>query len=147
MSEPSVQHILPSFDKLSFMSGAVVAYSEAIGFGVKQLGLSSVYSDEELEIMLKVIKFASEKYGTLLYIEPDLLKCKLFPRAIAEGKTVVVIANNQKVLDEYHVLKKLKEESVSKGLPEDMELEIAHRFGKILSYDEKTIERLIAKNG
>ena len=62
MSEPSVEHIVPSYDKLSFMSGAVIAYSEAIGFGVNQLGLSSVYSDEELEIMLKVIKFASEKY-------------------------------------------------------------------------------------
>lgn len=147
MSEPSVQHILPEYDKLSFMSGAVMAYSEAIGFGVKQLGLSSVYSEEELEIMLKVINFASEKYGTHLYIEPDLLKSKLFPRAIAEGKTVVVIVNNQKVLDEYIELKRLKEESNGKGMPEELELEIAKRFGKLLSYDDKTIERLIAKNG
>ena len=129
------------------MSGAVIAYSEAIGFGVKQLGLSSVYSDEELEIMLKVINFASEKYGTLLYVEPYLLKSKLFRRDIAEGKTVVVIANNQKVLDEYMELKRLKEESDEKGKPEELELEIARRFGKLLSYDDKTIERLIAKNG
>jgi len=147
MSEPSVHDILPTYDKLSFMSGAVMAYSEAIGFGVKQLGLSSLYSEEELEIMLKVINFASEKYGTFLYVEPDLLKSKLFQRDIAEGKTVVVMANNQKVLDEYMTLKRLKEESNRKGMSEESELEIAKRFGNLLSYDNKTIERLIAKNG
>ena len=56
MSEPSVKNILPTYDKLSFMSGAVMAFSEAVGFGVKQLALSSLYSDEELDIMLKVIE-------------------------------------------------------------------------------------------
>ena len=52
-----------------------------------------------------------------------------------------------KVLDEYMELKRLKEKSDSQGMPEELELEIARRFGKILSYDDNAIERLILKNG
>ncbi len=44
-------------------------------------------------------------------------------------------------------MKSLKEESNGKGNPEDMELMIARRFGKLLSYDDKSIEELIEKYG
>lgn len=147
MSDPSVHDIVPNFDQISFWSGAVMAFSEAVGFGVKQLALSSLYTEEELKIMLRVIEFASQTYGTVYLTEPALLKSKLFPRNIADGKTVVLIANNQGVLDEYHALTKLREESDVKGNPDEIEVEIATRFGKLLSYDEYTIKRLIKKNG
>ena len=147
MSEPSVKDLVPNYDQVSFWSGAVMAFSEAVGFGVKQLALSSLYTDEELPVMLKVIEFASKNYDTVYHVEPDLLKSKLFNRGITQGKNVVIIANNQGVLDEYHVLKKLGEESKEKGLPEELELDIARRWGKLLSYDDHTIERLIKKNG
>ena len=124
-----------------------MAFSEAVGFGAKQLALSSLYTKEELEIMLKVIEYASERFGTVYIPEPELIKTKLFSRDIAMGKTVVLIANNQSVLDEYIDLKRLLEESDAKGNPEKTEIEIARRFGKLLSYDEKSIEELIAKNG
>ena len=68
-------------------------------------------------------------------------------RDISGGKTVVLIANNQKVLDEYAELKSLKEENNGKGSPEETELEIARRFGRLLSYDEKSIDELITKYG
>ena len=147
MSDTPIPDILPNFDKLSFMSGAVMAFSEAVGFGVKQLALSSLYTPEELEIMLKVIEYASQRFGTIYTVEPELIKTKLFPRDIAVGKIVVLIANNQSVLDEYNDLKKLREESDTKGNPEKTEIEIARRFGKLLSYDEKSIDELIAKYG
>ena len=124
-----------------------MAFSEAVGFGVKQLALSSLYTDEELEIMLKVIEYASHRFGTVYMPEPDLIKTKLFREDIAEGKTVVLIANNQKVLDEYAELKCLKEESDRRGNLEELELEIASRFGKLLSYDDKSIEKLITTYG
>ncbi len=147
MSDTPIPEILPNFDKLSFMSGACLAFSEAVGFGVKKLALSSLYTEEELEIMLKVIEYGSQRFGTVYLPEPNLLKTKLFRRDIAEGKTVVLIANNQKVLDEYAELKRLKEESNNKGKPENLEQDIARRFGKLLSYDDKTIEKLITKYG
>ena len=147
MSDTPIPDILPNFDKLSFMSGACLAFSEAVGFGVKQLALSSLYTAEELEIMLKVIEYASQRFGTVCAPEPELIKTKLFPRDIAMGKTVVLIANNQTVLDEYAELKRLKKESEGSGNPDELELELARRFGKLLSYDERSIEALIAKHG
>ena len=129
------------------MSGACLAYSEAIGFGVKQLGLSSLYTDEELEVMLKVIDYASQRYGTVYLPETDLIQTKLFQRDIAKGKTVVLIAHDQSVLDKYSELKGLKEKSNKMGNPEELELDIARRFGKLLSYDDATINRLTKKNG
>jgi len=145
MSDTPIPDILPNFDKLSFMSGACLAFSEAVGFGVKQLALSSLYTEEELEIMLKVIEYASQRFGTIYQPEPDLIKTKLFPRDIAGGKTVVLIANKQKVLDEYAMLRNLKDESDRNGNPEETEREIAIKFGRLLSYDEKSIDELIAK--
>ena len=147
MSDTPIPDILPNFDKLSFMSGACLAFSEAVGFGVKQLALSSLYTPEELEIMLKVIEYASQRFGTVYTVEPELIKTKLFPRDIANGKIVVFIANNQSILDEYTELKKLREESDARGNPEKTEIEIARRFGRLLSYDEKSIEELITKYG
>ena len=44
-------------------------------------------------------------------------------------------------------LKQMRMESDAKGNPEEMELEIARRFGRLLSYDDKSVEGLIAKHG
>jgi hypothetical protein len=147
MSDTPLPDIIPDFSLLSFMAGTCLAFSEAVGFGVKQLALSSVYSPDELEIMLKVIDYASKRFGTVYKPEPNLLESKLFPRDIARGKTVVLIAHDQGVLDEYAALKRMREESDAKGNSEETELEIARRFGKLLSYDEEAIEGLIAKHG
>jgi len=147
MSDTPLAQIVPNFDVMSFMAGTNLAFSEAVGLGVKKLALSSPYSDEQLGVMMKVTEYSSERFGTVYLPEPNLLESKLFPRDIARGKTVVLIAHDQSVLDEYASLKELKRESDAKGNPEDMELEIAKRFGRLLSYDEAAIERLIAKNG
>ena len=55
------------------MSGACLAYSDAVGLGVKKLVLSRSYTSEELEIMLTVIEYASQRFGTVYKPEPKLL--------------------------------------------------------------------------
>jgi hypothetical protein len=147
MSDTPIPSILPRFDKLSYMAGSCIAFAEVVGFGAKKLALSSVYTPEELEYMLKVIEYASQRFGAVYLPEPKLIKTKLFRRDIAEGKTVVLIANNQSILDEYAELKQLKKESDEKGNPEELEIEIARRFGKLLSYDDDSIAELIERYG
>ena len=147
MAYPQVAAIVPNFDVVSFMAGTNLSASEAVGMGVKKLALSSPYSDEQLDVMMKVTEHSSERFGTIYLPETNLLESKLLPRAIARGKTVVLIAHDQTVLDEYAALKELKKESDTNGNPDEMELEIAWRFGRLLSYDDEGIERLIAKNG
>ena len=147
MSDTPLPQIVPNFDLLSFMAGTNLAFSEAVGLGVKKLALSSPYSPEQLDVMMEVTMYSSERFGTVYQPEPNLLESKLFPRDIARGKTVVLIAHDQSILDEYSELKRLKEKSDSMGNPEELELEIARRFGRLLSYDEAGIEGLIAKHG
>ena len=147
MTDHPLSKILPSFDIHSYHAGINMAFSEVVGAGCKQLALSSPYSHECVQEMLGATIHAAEEYNTLLFVEPDLLVTKLFPRDIARDKTVILIAHDQSVLDEYHALKALKVESDEKGNPDEFEDEIARRFGVLLSYDEATFERLLASHG
>ena len=147
MTDHPLNKILPGFDLHSYHAGINMAFSEVVGAGCKMLALSSPYSREFAEEMLGATRHAAAEYNTILYVEPDLLVTKLFPSDIAKGKTVILIAHDQSVLDEYHSLKKLKIESDEKGNPDEIEDEIARRFGVLLSYDKVTLERLLAKHG
>ncbi len=147
MSDHPMANILPSFDLLSYQAGSVMAFSEVVGFGCKRLALSSPYPPEDVDVMLEAARYAADRFNTVLLVEPDLLVSKLFPRNIAEGRTVILIAHNQSVLGEYRELKELKAESDDKGNPDEIEDEIARRFGALLSYDEASIESLMAKYG
>lgn len=146
MSEHPLNKIIPGFDLHSYYAGINMAFAEVVGAGCKRLALSSPYSPELAEEMLPATKYAAAEYNVKLMVEPMLLVSKLFPRDIVKDKTVIVIAHDQTVLDEYMSLKRLKERSDSEGNPEELEHEIAHRFGKLLSYDDDTINRLLASH-
>jgi hypothetical protein len=147
MSGTPIPEIKPGFHELSFMAGTNFAYSEAVGGGLKKLALSSPYRPDQLEIMKELTRYTSERCGTITRLESDLLKTKLFPRDIATGKTVILIAKDPYTFEEYDALKKHKKESGSKGNLEDIELKIAREFGKLLSYDDEKINGLIEKHG
>ena len=147
MSEHPLNKVIEGFHLHSYYAGINMAFAEVVGAGCKQLALSSPYSHEVAEQMLPATESAAKEYNVKLMVESDLLRSKLFPRDIAKDRTVILIAHDQSVLDEYMTLKKLKKTSDESGNPEDLELEIAQRFGALLSYDEATINRLIAKNG
>jgi hypothetical protein len=143
MSEHPLNKIIPGFSLQSYYAGITMAFAEVVGAGCKKLALSSPYSHEMAEKMLPASRLAADEYNVVLMVEPDLLVTKLFPSDIANGKTVILIAHDQTVLDEYNELKKLREKSNKMGNPEKLELEIARRFGAFLSYDEETINRLM----
>lgn len=140
-----MKQIFPHFDKHSFHSGILLAFAEVVGSGCKKLGLSSPYTPDFADEMKEVAEFASKKRGVIFYAEDSLLDSKLFRKDVAKDKIVYLIAQNQEVLDEYSELKAMKSESKEKGNPVEMETEIAVKFGKLLSYDEASIKRLIEK--
>ncbi len=147
MSDHPLSKILPSFDSKSYHAGITMAFAEVVGAGCKQLALSATYSHEYAKEMMAATEYAANEYGVLLHGEADLLISKLFPADVAKDKTVILIAQNQGVLDEYASLKVLKKDSNEKGNPDELEFEIARRWGKLLSYDDATIERLLSKHG
>ena len=145
MSNHPLGKIIEGFDLHSYYAGINMAFAEVVGAGCKKLALSSPYSHEMADEMLPATRYAAEEYNVKLMVEPELLITKLFPSDVAKEKTVILIAHDQSVLDEYMKLKKLKEQSNKEGNPEKIELEIAQIFGKLLSYDKETISRLIAR--
>lgn len=147
MTDHPLNKIISSFDLHSYHAGINTAFAEVVGAGCKKLALSDVYSHDFAKEMMAATELAAKKYNVLLHVESNLLVTKLFPSDVAKNKTVIMILQNQGVLDEYLEIKSLKEESNNKGNPDELELEIAKRFGKLLSYDDASIERLLTKHG
>ena len=145
MSVHPLSKILPNFDSHSYHAGINMAFAEVVGAGCKQLALSSPYSKEYAEEMMAATEYAANVYNVILHVENDLLVSKLFSEDVAKDKTVIFIARDHGVLEEYATLKTMKRESNKKGNPDELEYEIARRFGKLLSYDDSSIERLLSK--
>ena len=147
MSDHPLNKVISSFDLQSYYAGITMAFAEVVGAGCKKLALSSPYSREMAEKMLPASEVAAKEYNVRLLVEPNLLVTKLFPRDVAKDKTVILIAHDQSVLDEYAELKRLREKSDKEGNPVKLEIEIAKRFGALLSYDNETVNRLLAAHG
>ena len=136
--------VVEGFHLMSFYAGAISAATEFVSYGCKKLALSSTLSDEELAVLLPHAEQKAREYGIPFYVEKDLLVTKLFSPTIAVGKTVILFAYNQDVLDEYFAIKAYREKAIAEGRLEDAEEEIAWRFGRILSYTDDMIERLLS---
>ena len=143
-NEHPVSKVVEGFHLMSFYAGAISASTEFVSYGCKKLALSSTLSDEELAVLLPHAEQKAKEYGIPFYVEKDLLVTKLFSPTIAEGKTVILFAYNQVVLDEYFAIKAFREKAIAEGRLVDAEEEIAWRFGRILSYTDDTIERLLS---
>jgi hypothetical protein len=138
--------IIEDFNLVSYHAGINTAFAEVVGAGCKKLALSSPYEPWLADKMMEPTKSSVDKYGVLLEVEDDLITTLLFPKTIAEGKIVFLIAKSDTILNDYHKLKELKKESDKEGNPEKLEKVIALRFGKLLSYSPDKIRKLIEKN-
>ena len=146
MTDHPLAEIIPGFNLYSYYAGITMAFAEVVAAGCKQLALSYPYSAEEAEAMMRASEYAAAEYGVVLMVEPDLLVTRLFPSDVARDKTVILIARDQSIIDDYMMLKKLKKYSTEEGNPDDLETEIAQRLGALLSYDLEKINKLIAEN-
>ncbi len=147
MSKHPLSKIIDGFHPVSYHAGINMTFAEVVNAGCKKLALSSPYSHEFADEMLEATRYASEVYKVVLYVEPELLVTRLFPRDVARDKTVILIAQSEEVLEEYRALKKLKEKSDAQGNPDEVETEIAERFGALLSYSPEKIQELLNRNG
>lgn len=141
--EHPVSKVIEEFHLLSYYAGTISTSVEFVSYGCKKLALSATLSDEELSVLLPHAQHKAEEFGIPIYVEIDLLVTKLFSPTIAQGKTVILFAYNQDVLDEYFAIKSFREKAIEEGQLEDVEEEMAWRFGRLLSYTDETIERLL----
>lgn len=133
-------------DQFSYDLGVVGGFSELIAAGVKQLALSAPMNAEEMDVFIVDAEKIAAKHGVSIYRESDLIVTDLFPADIAQGLDVLLLFQGT-TLEEYLSLKADKTNLESSGAyNEKTRIEISRRFGRMLSYSSRKINKLLSQN-
>jgi len=133
-------------DRRSYNLGMIYAFAEAVGSGVKRLGLSPALTEEEYYEVIDDTRLIAKEYGVTLHTDRDFLETLLFNPEYTRGKIVIHLADSRETLDEYLRLKERKRKLEASGeLSRVKEEEIARGLGALLSYSEEAVERLLEK--
>lgn len=134
-------------DKFSYQLGAADCFCEMVRAGVKKIALSHPCdTKEERDSFLPEFDKLCEKYGVRYYVEDESFLTDLFPLSLNRGKFNVIFYQDEVVLKEYLDLKTEKEKAVAAGNYADCRRNIARRYGKLLSYTDEGIQRLLETN-
>lgn len=134
-------------DKFSYQLGAADCFCEMVRAGVKSIALSHPCdTEEERSSFLPEFDKLCEKYGVHYYVENEAFLTDLFPLSLNQGKFNVIIYHDETALREYLGLKAEKEKAISVGNYAGCRENIARRYGKLLSYTDEGIQRLLDAN-
>jgi len=143
---PSSQEQEPTIDQRSYQLGVIGGFAEVVGIGVKRLALSSAMPPEDMDALIDEAEKIIARNDALSYRETDFLVTDLFPEEVTAGKHVILIYNDP-VKDEYMALKERKQKLIDEGRYEGEERrEIAREMGRLLSYPEERIERMLSES-
>jgi hypothetical protein len=135
-------------DWRSHQLGAIAAFAEVVDNGCKRLALSSPMTGEQFDSVIDDIREIAGNRGLILHVDDEFLETVLFDHEPIRGKTVIHVVAEQATVDEYNGLKEKKRRHSEVGtLTEEVELEIAWSLGRLLSYDDDSIKRLLKKRG
>ncbi len=128
--------------------GVMECFNEVIACGVKNLALGvPVYDRRERDQHVEAAKIICQERGTKYYIEDDPFLTDLFPLTLNQYKYNLVFYREEKYLDAYLDLKKRKENLILQNLYQEEERnKLAYDFGKLLSYQDADIWRMIQEN-
>lgn len=134
-------------DKLSYHLGAADCFCEMVRGGVKSIALSHPCdTEEERNSFLPEFDRLCKKYGVRYYAEDEALLTDLFSLSLNQGKFNVICYQDESALQEYLDLKAEKEKAISTGTYAECRENIAHQYGKLLSYTDEGIQRLLDAN-
>ena len=86
------------------------------------------------------------KYGVKLYVEDEAFLTDLFPLSLNQGKYNALFYQEDSALQEYLALKGEKKAVLAQGTYGQARRDIAWRFGKLLSYTDEGIRRMLESN-
>ena len=140
---------MESIDTFSYQCGVIDSFNEMVRAGVKALALSHpVDTEAERDALIPFSKQICRSYGTKLYPENDPLLTDLFPRALNQGKYLILFYREDHILEQYIRLKDRKAALVAEGAYfGGNRSRIAWEYGRLLSYSDEAIRRLIHENG
>lgn len=128
--------------------GVMECFNEVIACGVKDLALGvPVYDKKERELHIEAAKTICQERGTQYYVEDDSFLTDLFPLSLNQYKYNLVFYREEKYLEAYLSLKQRKKILLEQGLyNQDERDRLAYDFGKLLSYKDQDIQRMIREN-
>ena len=134
-------------DSFSYQLGVMDCFCEMVAAGVKRLAMSHPFSDrEERDRYREEVKRLCDKYEIFFYPEEEALLTALFPKEANRGKPLYLFYGKEETLTEYLALKEEQKRLMEQGLYTREEDErLAREFGRLLSYPEDGICRLIRK--
>lgn len=141
----TASELLPSFDRSSYLLGITAAFVEVVAMGCKRLALSPPYTAAELGALLAPTQRLAEEAGLAILVEPDLLVTPLFPEDAAAGRSVILIARDAGTIAAYQALVARRAEALAARRLASVERDLAWEFGRLLSYSDAAIQRLLAR--
>lgn len=137
-----------NLDPYSYQCGVIDCFNEMLAAGVKRLALSRpMDSAAERDELIPFARESCRRYGSKLYIEDQPLLTDLFPLSMNLGKYNILFYRADHILEQYLRLKAHKEELLrEKVYFGGNRTQIAWDYGRLLSYPEEAIRRLIGEN-
>lgn len=132
-------------DRYSYELGVMDCFCEMVGAGLKKLALSHPYiTREERDSYLPEVETLCEKYRIRYYLEEELLQTDLFSEGAGKDRYLFLFFRTGEILDGYLGLKERQKQLITEGKYDEAERrETAWEFGRLLSYPEDGIGRMI----
>lgn len=131
-----------------YQCGVMDCFCEMVNAGLKQLALSHPCDTKKRrDMFLPYAEKLCRQYGIKMYIEDNAFLTDLFPVSLNKDKYNILFYRNDAVIEEYLRLKDEKEKLIKDGeYTSERRFNIAYGFGKLLSYTDEAIKRLIDDN-
>ena len=132
-------------DSYSYQLGIIDCFNEMVNAGVKRIAMSHPRrTAEERDQYLEACREICSQYGTMMYAEDDSFVTDLFPEEMNRGAKHFIFYKKKEDLDCYLELKERQAGLLRAGGYEGEErYRIAREFGKLLSYTDEAVGRLI----
>lgn len=139
---------MQNIESFSYQCGVIDCFNEMVCAGVKSLALSRpMDSAAERDALIPFTRESCSRYGNQFYIEDEPLLTDLFPLSMNVGKFNILLYRADHILDQYLRLKAWKQTLIQEKVYfGGNRSQIAWDFGRLLSYPEEAIRRLIADN-
>ena len=137
-----------NIDHFSYELGAADCFCEMVRAGVKGLALAHPCpTKEQRDEYLPYFQELCKKYGVKMYVEDDPFLTDLFPISMNKGKYNALFYQDDSAIQAYLELKAEKQAAVEQGsYTGPLRESIARRYGKLLSYTDEGIQRLLDTN-
>lgn len=134
-------------DEFSYNCGVIDCFSEMVKAKLKKIALAHPSPSKSLrDRYIPFVEQITQKYAIRYYLDDDPLLTDLFPLSMNKDTYNIIFYHDEKDIQEYCLLKQIKQEAIRKHEYEHVRRDIAYRFGKLLSYSDETIEDYIQQN-